>query len=373
MKIGIITFWWTEDNYGQLLQCYALQKYLRDHGHDAYLIRYDSRHDYRKSTVLEKVVKAISIRYLVLYLRERINKTKSKKDGLLHPRNFEAFRDEHIKQSERLYTSYEELKLFPPVADIYIVGSDQVWNFSGISVDRHKGILHSFFLDFGGDEVKRVSYAASWGRTNIDDKILEEISPLLQRFSLVTVREKSGLACCRKCGVEKAEWVCDPTMLLGSDQYRALCANNKFQNKIDRYVLFYYLGNDKSFPVKSVYDWAATRLLRVIYVSGNAQFDKYPKEYPTIQEWLGLIDHAEYVITNSFHCSIFSLLFRKKFGAIPLNGKNRSMNERMVSLFELLNIPPRFIVEGNFSCLDREHDEYSFTEYGLAEVLKQII
>jgi hypothetical protein len=372
MKIGILTFWWTEDNYGQLLQCYALQKYLRDHGHDAYLIRYDSRQDFKKSTLFERASKATNFRTLIKYCRERISKARSRKEWLSHPRMFKKFLDEYVKQSERIYTSYEQLKLYPPEADVYIVGSDQVWNFTGIEVGRHKNILHSFFLDFGADETKRISYAASWGRTDIDEKIVEEISPLLREFSFITVRERSGITCCQKCGVNHAEWVCDPTMLLGCNEYRALYSAKDYDTIKEPYILFYFLGNDRSFSVKSVYKWAVTKRLKVLYVSGNAQYDRYPKEYPTIHEWLYLVDRAEYIITNSYHCCIFALLFNKKFGSIPLNGSNSSMNERLVSLFELVKMEPRFINDSDFSCVEKDLGEYSLDGYNLEAVLNHI-
>uniref|UniRef100_UPI0026114D82 polysaccharide pyruvyl transferase family protein n=1 Tax=uncultured Treponema sp. TaxID=162155 RepID=UPI0026114D82 len=130
LKVGILTFWWSNDNYGQLLQCYALQKYLRDAGHDAFLIRYNSQNDFTRSPVFIRLLKALNPILLFKYLNYRVNSRKSIVEAKLHDRHFEDFRNKYIVQSEKIYSSYSELKENPPEADVYIAGSDQVWNFS---------------------------------------------------------------------------------------------------------------------------------------------------------------------------------------------------------------------------------------------------
>jgi hypothetical protein len=126
MKIGIMTFWRSEDNYGQLLQCYALQKYLRDAGHDAYLIRYDSKNDYIKLSVWKKAIKGLNPVKSFGYISSKIRAPLIKK--LNAERKFLDFRNIYIKQSKSIYHSYKELVENPPEADMYITGSDQVWN-----------------------------------------------------------------------------------------------------------------------------------------------------------------------------------------------------------------------------------------------------
>jgi hypothetical protein len=104
-----------------------------------------------------------------------------------------------------------------------------------------------------------------------------------------------------------------------------------------------------------MYEWAKNINIKALYITGNLKHDKYEKLYATIPEWLYLIDKAEYVITNSFHCSVFSLLFQKKFGIIPLKGKLVGMNSRFSSLFELFDIEQRFI-DNSFDVLDTNID-----------------
>lgn len=351
MKIGIMTFWWSEDNYGQLLQCYALQKYLRDQGHDPFLIRYDSRKDYVPTPLYWKLLKVLNPVKLAGYLSLKRRKYLSAKEYVVHNRQFSSFRDTYLKQSEQIYYSYDELKANPPQADCYIVGSDQVWNFSNGALQKVKKLVHAYFLDFGSDSIIRMAYAASWGREQIPDNFVDEIQPLLKKFQKVSVREKSGIDICRRCGYETAQWVCDPTLLLDAEVYREIYRNTNVSAPQKPYVLFYYLDNGGKFDKKSVFQFAQERNLDVRYISANMNMDAYEKTYATIPEWLYLVDNAQYVITNSFHCCVFSILFRKQFGAIALTGTYSGMNSRLQSLFEMTGCGERYIKDGDFSTL----------------------
>jgi hypothetical protein len=357
MKIGIMTFWWSNDNYGQLLQCYALQKYLRDAGHDAYLIRYDPRNDYVKSSLWQKALKASNPVKLFSFFYHKIKKAvvyaRIEKANTL--RRFKDFRCKYIEQSEKIYYSYKDLAEAPPEADVYIVGSDQVWNFYGGHLETIRPQVKAYFLDFGAIRIKRMAYAASFGKAILKDNFIQEITPLLGNFDYVSVREKSGLDICRQCGFDTAEWVPDPTMLLKAADYRSLYHNEPLSNIEKSYCLLYMLSNTYDFSTKVIYDWAKRKALKIVYITGNSQYDKYEKIYATICEWLYLIDNAEYIITNSFHCSIFSLLFRKRFGVIPLTGGYIGMNSRFDSLFEIFKINNRFI-DSSFVVLDTDID-----------------
>lgn len=354
MKIGILTFWWSKDNYGQLLQAYALQKYLRDRGHDAFLIRYrpDEGIDLKRTPFALRLLKALNPVKLARYLAWCVCARVAEREYRVYDRQFDAFREKYIAWSPALYSSYEELRGNPPEADCYIVGSDQMWNFGDLPLARCRNTVHAYFLDFGSPEIKRIAYAASWGRETLTDEYVQEITPLLARFSYIGVREKSGVALCALCRKNDAEWVRDPTLLLGAKIYRALYRAEYARVPDAPYVFFYYLGNGGSFDKESVFAFARKRGLSVQYVSGNGNVDTYQKNYATIPEWLALVDHAEYVVTNSFHCCVFSLLFGKRFGAVRLTGTAAGMNTRLASLFELTGCPERYITETDFSALE---------------------
>ena len=346
MKIGIMTFWWSNDNYGQLLQCYALQKYLRDAGHDAYLIRYDSRKDQGRY-LLSRILMIFNPVKLLAYIKVKIKKYLSKREQLKYNREFEDFRNKHICCSERIYYSYKELKKNPPDADIYISGSDQIWSL------RNNSSIQAYFLDFGDPNIKRISYAASFGNDKPDKNFIQRITPLLQNFNYVSVREKSGLAVCKQCGIDNAEWVLDPTILLDIDKYRYLYKDKTIIQPDKPYCFLYILGFESKFSIQNIYDWAKQKKLEVIYITGSSQHDKYEKYYATIPEWIYLLEHAEYVITNSYHCSVFSILFQKQFAVIPLAKKLINKNTRLDSLFELFETESRFI-DVNISVIDIE-------------------
>lgn len=355
MKIGILTFWWSADNYGQLLQAYALQAYLRAQGHDAYLIRYKWEKDFTPSPLALRLLKACNPVLLFRFFSTRRRIHAAKQEQAAFDRGFDAFRDRYIAQSPRVYNSWTELCEDPPQADCYIVGSDQVWNFGAIPLARCRSAVHAYFLDFGKPETARLSYAASWGRVTLPDEYAREIAPLLSRFRYVSVREESGVSLCAQCGFPGARWVRDPTLLLDAEAWRALYKENALRKPAGNYLFLYMLGNECDFDIETVYRFARERNLQVVYVTGNSIVDRREKWFATIPEWLFLVDHAEYVVTNSFHCCVFSVLFGKRFGAVPLIGNAAGMNARMDSLFELFRMKPRWF-RGDFAVLDRALD-----------------
>jgi hypothetical protein len=350
MKIGIMTFWWSENNYGQILQCYALQKYLCEAGHDAYLIRYDPRNDYIKKPNWIRILNIFNPIKLTKYFLFKTKEFRYKNEIENNPRYFDRFRKKHIKQSEHIYYSYRELVENPPEADVYIVGSDQVWNYTTSDNTIHSQ-RNAFFLNFGSSKTIRIAYAASFTKKWIHDDIIQLISPLLKNFKYVSVREKTGLDICHQCGIHNAEWVADPTMLLDVDAYRFLYKNEIIKKPENPYCLLYMIDHKQKFSVKKVYSWAQEKKLEVVYITGNFQFDKYNKTFATIPQWIYFIEHAEYIITNSYHGAIFSLFFQKKFAVIPLLKKESVLNTRVISIFEIFGIEPRFIAE-DFSVLD---------------------
>lgn len=111
--------------------------------------------------------------------------------------------------------------------------------------------------------------------------------------------------------------------------------------------------------IEKSYKFAKERNLKIYYITANGQVDSYPKVYPNLFQWLELIDNADYVITNSFHGCVFSIIFHKQFVAIPITGAAFGMNERLSSLFELCHMEPRLIencdTTPDFSVLDKEY------------------
>lgn len=344
--------YWVWENYGSILQCYALQKYLQEMGHDVYLIRYDPRKDSYKLNILEKMARVINPIKLYGYIKLKIVNNYERK---YKSRKFDVFLKMHIVQSEKIYYSYAELKENPPVADMYIVGSDQVWNFNDINL---KANIHAYFLDFGRPETKRISYAASFGKDIIQDSFVEVIGPLLKKFDYVSVREKTGLNICKECGIHNAELMPDPTLITNVNIYRSLYSEGLFTKPNKPYCFLYLLSKKIDISTKKIYDWAKNENLGVIYITANDRVDRYKKIYATIAKWIFLLENAEYIITDSYHASIFSILFKKKFGVIRHSGRTMMQNSRFDTLFDLLQLEKRYISQDDFSVVKKEIDWY---------------
>ena len=357
MKIGIMTFWWTEDNYGQLLQCYALQKYLRDLGHDAYLIRYKQKK--REDTLSDIVVKSILYPSIAIKRILKILRKNNRKEIPLETlernkeRLFPEFTSKYIKYSDHIYTQYEELQKNPPAADIYIVGSDQIWNFS----HPNNTSLNAYFLNFGTSNIKRISYSASFGINKLSYSVKKRVKPLLQRFSHVTVRENTGKVICDQMGIE-SKVVCDPTLLLSKNQWLDIADNTEIPK--GKYVFAYILSNTCKISVQQLKQWAEKKGLGLIYVSGNVTWcdtdlddQNVEKSYMTINNWITCLANAEYIVTNSFHCCVFSLIFSKKIGVIPLTSELKNTNDRINSLFDNLKVTKTEIIDNNFPILEK--------------------
>lgn len=351
MRIGVMTFWWSEDNYGQLLQCYALQKYLRDLGHDAFLIRY------RMKEVVPFGLKKKLIKYglrpwrIFDGFRRIASRRRGREDLAAHDRKFGEFRDTYLKMSERIYHSIEELRAAPPVADMYIVGSDQVWRFDEAFRDDD---VRAMLLDFGAPTSRRISYAASFGRTECTSCDMRLAISLIRRFTAVSVREQTGVGLCRTLGRGDAHVVCDPTILLNVNDYLKIAEMPRTDRK---YVFCYMLTNDCGFKYARLKQWSDANDLDIIYVLGNTLgVSSYGDEGAersclTIPQWLGYLSKAEYVVTNSFHCCCLAAHFNRKTGVVMLTGKVAGMNTRLEALDCMMTSPVMRIEHNGFAAL----------------------
>ena len=328
MKIAIMTTWGYKNNYGSVLQSYALQKYLRDEGHGAYLIRYHPA--IKETNIFRRLMKmANPVKEILLKLHSvRADRW----------RGFDEFRETYINHSVRAYYSYDELKDDPPEADLYIVGSDQVWNVFFFTEDKTR----AFFLDFGDEKTRKIAWAASFGRGHLNDAMIQNVSSLMKCFEYISVREKSGVDICKKCGIENADWVIDPTLLLDADVYRSLYKNIDVSANRPKgaYCFLYLLDDSNHVSEEEIYKWAAKNGLSVVYMTGNSRYNR-KNIYATIFEWLYLLENSELVITDSYHSMIFSVIFQKDFFIIPRTIEVQ--NDRFMSFFEMFDIEQRFI------------------------------
>lgn len=261
-------------------------------------------------------------------------------------RGFKEFRDKYINTTEIVYRNIKELRNNPPDADIYICGSDQVWNNSLQDPDTA-----GWFLDFGKPTVKRVSYAASIGR-DIDSCEINRFTKYLKNFNAISVREQKAYALCHQLGFNKSIIAIDPTLLLNSSDYDSIAIDSNGADVAGKPYVFIYTLNIRT--AEEIYwddfqEIIAKDGLQIRSVSSSGYLpaqDLLPgiqNEQATIPEWLSLIKHSEYVITTSFHGVVFCLLYHKPFYAVLLQNEYSKGNDRIISLLANVGLENRAI------------------------------
>ncbi len=357
---GIITYWDTTDNYGTVLQNYALQSFLKKNGIEPILIRERSVFITSKKKRARRLLKKYGVflpAYVCYILFKRIYITRNEKRNL-KLRRFSDFRKQFISYTEKVYTSLEELKKEQSNYDLYIAGSDQIWSFNNCkeyTLEQEEYLFNTRFFNFVNKDAKRISCAASFGSCDFLEKQDMLIKSNLKKFDLITIREQSGVEYVKTLGINKVFFQNDPTTLLSAESYRKISVNPEKKHK---YILLYLLNNSTDFNISNLRKWAKKKDLDIIYVNGNLLYfnlNLYKKKYPTIQEWLGLIDNAEYVLTNSFHGTIFSLILNTPFLTILQKGRFSGQNKRIYSILEEFSLDSQ-IYKGNFEAFGNKID-----------------
>lgn len=336
-KIGILTFYYNNINYGGLLQAFALQKYLTFLGFDAEQICYDFQ-SYRKKNIKD---------YVYLF-KNRIIKSKSKNinetyfsNSTKRYKKFKQF-EESIPHSKRVY-NYRNIRTIKNNYDFFICGSDQIWNDWGLK-DK---VIRNFALDFVESENK-MSYAASFGTSVVSKSHSDLLKNHILDLSHVTVREENGLDILREMGRLDGRVVVDPVFLLSKKEWSVIAEDPK--GLPDNYVCMYFLGDLKD-RSSSIYDFFRKNNINTVlfphinhYKSGediHSGFNCYGS--PT--EFIGAIKKAKLVLTDSFHAMVFSLIFNKEFYVIERDTliKGNNMSSRITSLLRQVNLSERLI------------------------------
>lgn len=371
MKIGIITFWSSKDNYGQILQCYSLQNILKELGHEPFLIRFHPPVSKQTYSLPKLVIKFIFIIPLINFIiRKNKNRIYRKNNNL---REFDSFKNNNIIQYRHDFYNIEELKLKYPIADCYITGSDQVW---AMPLENHNN--RAYFLDFGNDKSMRISYAASFGMSEYPLSKLSELSSLLKRFNAISVRESDGISICKKVNTSAVE-VLDPTLLLNKDFYISKFIKGEIDSK---YAFTYFLNikNKNEIRWNEVYDYLKQKNIKSIatYGSGYFQCDKILSNttyvFPTIDKWLNYIFFSEFVITTSFHGVVFSILLNKNFIYFPLKGVCARGNNRVYSLLDKLSLLYKIVNDDSIieNIIEKDID-WNYVNNKLKELREQSI
>jgi hypothetical protein len=318
MKCGIITLH-TPHNFGAMLQAYALQFTISEMGHEVEIIDHGVREPPPQLFSKEGIKKLPYA--LVCLLR------KKHRDRKYH--RFNSFSDQYLKLSQS-YKEPAELSHASMNYAALICGSDQIWN------PTYRAFDPKFFLDFGPLDAIRIAYAPSFGVSEVPPELHQNLSELLDNLDFLSCREKSGVRLMEGLTKRETAHVVDPTMLVPAEHWIRI--SKQPADLPSRYILAYALDNSRDFG-KSVSQLARKLSLPVVCIETGVRSPKFRCDHIIRDagplEFLGLLSKAEFVISNSFHGCIFSILFNKQFFS-PRHGHS---NERMRNLFEWTQIP----------------------------------
>lgn len=331
-------------NYGAMLQTYALQNKIKNLGYETEVIDFLS----------EELTKEYKVKLFNFSngIKSFISSLTSYSVRKKRAEIFEKFLKEKIKLTEKRYFTIEDLKKDNESFEICITGSDQVWN---------PAIVYSpvYFLDFGNEKMKRISYAASFGQEKILKEYEERVGKHLKKFNYISVREKSGINLVKELSGKNAVQVLDPVFLLSKDEWKKL-ENNIIKDfgLENGYILVYSMEKNpliletaeklKKYlnkPIVVIYSSYGITTQIEILKSKNINI---PVAGP--QEFVTLFVGADCIVTNSFHGTAFSIVFDKPFLSVP----HSTRNTRLQSVLELLKLEKRFVSIDNRNLSGKE-------------------
>lgn len=329
MKIGIVT-WHYHNNIGSNLQAYALQKTIQNLGYNVEFINYHSQ----KQPIIKRILKEVIIKLN--------NKFPS---SINHKKKFGtySFQKKYFLNSKVVYNEKSANKIAKNY-NIVICGSDQIWAPSVFNP--------IYFLSFVPDDIPKISYAPSIGLNDIPKDYHHKYNYLLKRFQSISIREIDGQKLLKKLFDLNSTLVLDPTLLLDATEWEELTTDFNSELFKEKYVFCYFLGQNL-WQRKLAMNYAKRNNLKLIVLSENIFFhdfvDYHYKEMDPCR-FLSYIQNASIIFTDSYHGTIFSIIFKKIFYVFDRFDKNdiNCQNSRINSLDKILNISSQRIKSPQF-------------------------
>ena len=367
MKTAILTFI-RAYNHGAVLQCYALHKKLKDLGVDNEVLDYYPAY-FRKVYNLETIRKwrwfpGSYFKRTLPYLKMRLRLSKRNK-------GFDHFIRKNIQLSSKQYHSLEDISKEEFLYDMFVVGSDQVWSHIWTEFDP------VFFLDFpAARKSRKMSYAASFGFSTVPEELKDEYQRRLSNWDAYSVREESGQKILSQLLGVQSDCCCDPTLLLTREDWSAVAGKPVRRRP---YILLYYVNGNRVL-LEHAKKLAEKENLDIITLTSICTYEHLMENHKDIpsakhmasgapDDFLQLISQAKYVLTDSFHGTVFSILFHRKFKVL-LNWKNHT-NNRAAELLERLSLSERALDQG-IEGIDEEIS-WSYVDDQLQEYRKQSV
>lgn len=342
IKIAIITFH-AVSNHGSVLQTLATKKKMEQWGLDVQIINFKKQ----ECTGIFPLIKFWNQDYsnpLMKLVRGIILYPSFVKWKFMFARFLRKY--VNIDINAKSYTTEEDFKSLPLDADIYCVGSDQVWN----SI-WNGDILKPLFLSFVPDNYPKVAYSSSFGRTELNNSEKEETAALLKKFDAISVREESGLKILDDLGIHNAVNILDPTLLMDMTFWARYAPKRIIK---DNYVLIYQLYSNSEFDyyAKKIAKQRNCKLVRFCTRYDQLLKTGYGYLASNVEDFLSLIMHAELLITDSFHGTAFACNFNTDFLVyIPKFGG------RIYNLLKILSLQDRAITDfKNINAADKHID-----------------
>lgn len=342
--IGLVTCFWV-NNYGSSLQSYALQAVLDNLGYDNETINYSVANEpliLRTGIILRKL-RYPSVRKAKLdqlKKKRKNNLSVSYKEGIRERiDSFEKFRDSNFKLSDRI-NNRRQLVTYSKKYSSIIVGSDQLWLPENIEEDYYT-------LTWVPQGKNKISYATSFGVSYIPNFIKRKAGTFLNKMNWISVRETSGVDIVRGVTSKKAEVVLDPTLLLTQNEWDELGVGERIIK--EKYIFCYFLakGDHKRGFADELKEKTGYRIVVLKhldeYIDSDETFgDISPYGIGPLQ-FVNLIKYAEYICTDSFHGTVFSIINHKNFFTFNRYAKegSGSTNTRLISLLNLLRLESR--------------------------------
>ena len=330
MKIAILTQP-LHTNYGGNLQNFALQKVLTDMGHEPVTI--DRHHTVKLRTKL----KLGYFKNLLMHFLKGTPKPlwksyfSSKKEQAYLRQDITAFIDAYITKTPRLYSDKAVQAIFKENNfEAVIVGSDQCWR------PMYSPNIYTYYLDFLKDnkEIKKLAYAASFGTDQWEytEEQTARCKKLIQQFDLVTVREKAAVNLVTEKLNKDAEFVLDPTLLLSKEDYIELFVG---KNLPDNKGIYTYILDDSDWKTQVV-ETAKETLGLPQFSNQHNKHTVNSEKIPSIESWIKGFADADFVVTDSFHGTVFSIIFNKPFISLVNVSRGASRFESILGEFDLM-------------------------------------
>lgn len=329
-------------NYGHHLQAYALTKSLERLGHHITYIDQEYHRSQKWWRYPFCFIKRFYLKYITgdnkqeIFIERRLNK-----EHQIISTHLLAFRNQHMPNRLNVKDFHKDIR--DGMFDAIVVGSDQVWRLGSFDWVFQTDISNAYLAFASKWSIKRVAYAASFGldKWMYDSEQTQKCSELVKKFNGISVRELSAVHLCKDYLHVNAELVLDPTMLLEKKDYLKLIRYHETVPAPDK--LMTYILDDNEYTKRFISSVATELKLVPFAANSRVEDEKAPlieRIQPPIEQWIRFIDDSEFVITDSFHGTVFCIIFNKPF--LTLTNHDRGLS-RLNSLLQLFGLEDRLI------------------------------